>query len=266
MTVVMTAVVANLIASDPDQGLAMAFTVVILAGCLQILFGILRVGHFVTMMPYTVVSGFMTGIGIILIILQIGPFQATTSKLVVLLELYLPSRPCFRTYRLTKHVWRLGTFLIIALIPSSYRRFLPPQLLALICGSVVASLFLSGEVRVIGTIPDGLPKFQLPVFEMRHWQIMMANALVLAMLGSIDALLTSVIADSMTKRESDANKELIGQGIGNIASGFFGGFLVPVPQWVQSSISNQAVDQRYLGCHVSLFYWSFYYGSVISPP
>ena len=74
MTVVMTAVVASLIASDPDQGLAMAFTVVILAGCLQILFGILRVGHFVTMMPYTVVSGFMTGIGIILIILQIGPF------------------------------------------------------------------------------------------------------------------------------------------------------------------------------------------------
>ena len=100
---------------------------------------------------------------------------------------------------------------------------MPPQLLALVVGSVVASLFLAGEVRVIGAIPDGLPEFQLPVFEMRHWQIMLANALVLAMLGSIDALLTSVIADSMTKRESDANKELIGQGIGNIASGLFGG-------------------------------------------
>ena len=57
----------------------------------------------------------------------------------------------------------------------------------------------------------------------------------------------------MTKRESDANKELIGQGIGNIASGFLG-ILVPVPRWVQSSISNQAAYQRYLGCHVSLFY------------
>lgn len=223
MTVVMTAVVASLIASDPDQGLAMAFTVVILAGCLQILFGILRVGHFVTMMPYTVVSGFMTGIGIILIVLQIGPFlgQPPPAGGVIGTLSALPS--LLQNISVEETCLALGTFLIIALIPSSYRRFVPPQLLALVVGSVVASLFLAGEVRVIGAIPDGLPEFQLPVFEMRHWQIMMANALVLAMLGSIDALLTSVIADSMTKRESDANKELVGQGIGNIASGLFGG-------------------------------------------
>ena len=73
MTVVFTAVIAKLIASDPVNGMAMAFTVVIMAGLFQILFGTMRLGKYITRMPYTVISGFMSGIGIILIILQIGP-------------------------------------------------------------------------------------------------------------------------------------------------------------------------------------------------
>ena len=74
MTVIMTAVIAQLIAANPGQGMAMAFTVVMLAGLFQMLFGALKLGRYVTMMPYTVVSGFMTGIGVILIVLQLGPF------------------------------------------------------------------------------------------------------------------------------------------------------------------------------------------------
>ena len=79
MTVVMTAVIANLTAADPDNGMAMAFTVVMMAGVFQILFGALKLGKYVTMMPYTVISGFMSGIGIILIILQIAPFLGQES-------------------------------------------------------------------------------------------------------------------------------------------------------------------------------------------
>ena len=79
MTVVFTAVIAKLIASDPVNGMAMAFTVVILAGLFQIMFGVMRLGKYVTLMPYTVISGFMTGIGIILIILQIGPLLGQAS-------------------------------------------------------------------------------------------------------------------------------------------------------------------------------------------
>ncbi|MFZ9974825.1 MAG: SulP family inorganic anion transporter, partial [Vulcanococcus sp.] len=74
MTVVMTAVIASLTASDPENGLAMAFTVVMLAGLFQIAFGFLKLGRYITQMPYTVISGFMSGIGFILIILQLGPF------------------------------------------------------------------------------------------------------------------------------------------------------------------------------------------------
>ena len=70
MTVVMTAVIASLTAADPENGLAMAFTVVMLAGVFQILFGFLKLGRYVTQMPYTVISGFMSGIGLILIILH----------------------------------------------------------------------------------------------------------------------------------------------------------------------------------------------------
>ena len=74
MTVVMTGVIASLTARNPENGLAMAFTVVMLAGVFQIVFGLLKLGRYITQMPYTVISGFMSGIGFILIILQLGPF------------------------------------------------------------------------------------------------------------------------------------------------------------------------------------------------
>jgi SulP family sulfate permease len=78
MTVIMTAVIAKLVAADPENGMAMAFTVVMLAGIFQILFGVLRLGKYVTLMPYTVISGFMSGIGMILIILQLSALFGTS--------------------------------------------------------------------------------------------------------------------------------------------------------------------------------------------
>ena len=83
MTVVFTAVIADLIAADPENGMSMAFTVVVMAGIVSDAFGAMRLGKFVTMMPYSVVSGFMSGIGIILIILQIGPLLGHANPPVV---------------------------------------------------------------------------------------------------------------------------------------------------------------------------------------
>jgi SulP family sulfate permease len=79
------------------------------------------------------------------------------------------------------------------------------------------------EIRRIGEIPTGLPDLQLPVFTAAQWQLMVIDAAVLAVLGSIDALLTSVIAENLTRKEHSADKELFGQGVGNLASGLFGG-------------------------------------------
>ena len=224
MTVVMTAVIANLVAANPENGMAMAFTVVMLAGVFQILFGALKLGHYVTMMPYTVISGFMTGIGIILIILQLGPFlgHATPAGGVLGTLQTLPALIAdIRPAESALAVFSLG---LIVLFPTRLRRALPPQLVALVVGTLVSVLLVSHlDIRRIGEIPTGLPALQMPVFTAAQWQLMVVDAAVLAMLGSIDALLTSVIAENLTRKEHSANKELFGQGMGNLASGLFGG-------------------------------------------
>jgi SulP family sulfate permease len=113
---------------------------------------------------------------------------------------------------------------ILFLMPRRWRRIVPPQLLALVVGTLVAVWVLgAGSYREIGAIPAGLPELQMPYFTADQWQSMIVDALVLAMLGAIDALLTSVIADSLTRTQHDSDKELVGQGLGNLASGLFGG-------------------------------------------
>ncbi len=224
MTVVFTAVITTLVASDPEQGMAMAFTVVIMAGMFQILFGLMRLGKYVTLMPYTVVSGFMSGIGIILIILQIGPLlgQANPPGGTLAILQHLPE--LFAGMQVQELALGALTIVILFFFPARLKRFLPPQLVALVVGTVLSLLLLDMDaIRRIGEIPTGLPDFQMPVFSAEQWQTMVINALVLGLLGCIDALLTSVIADSLTGGHHNSDKELVGQGIGNIASGLFGG-------------------------------------------
>ena len=224
MTVVFTAVIAKLIASDPVNGTAMAFTVVVMAGIFQILFGILRLGKYVTLMPYTVVSGFMSGIGIILIILQIGPIlgQASPAGGVIATLNNLPG--LLAGMRMQETVLALLTVAILFFVPARVKRYLPPQLLALVVVTLVSIAVLgNADIRRIGEISTALPELRMPVFSVEQWQVMLLDAMVLGMLGCIDALLTSVIADSLTRTQHNSDKELIGQGIGNVMSGLFGG-------------------------------------------
>ncbi len=224
MTVVMTAVIANLTAANPENGMAMAFTVVMLAGVFQILFGFLRLGKYITLMPYTVISGFMSGIGIILIILQTAPFlgQGSPKGGVVGTVTSLPT--LIANINPIETVLAVLTVAILVLMPRKWKRILPPQLVALILGTVLSLVFFSGvDIRRIGEISVGLPSLRLPVFTTEQLQLMVVDALVLATLGCIDALLTSLVADSLTRTEHDSNKELMGQGLGNLVSGLFGG-------------------------------------------
>jgi SulP family sulfate permease len=224
MTVVFTAVIAKLIASNPEQGMAMAFTVVVMAGMFQILFGALRLGKYVTLMPYTVVSGFMSGIGIILIILQLGPLLGQASPTGGVLEILRNIPQLLAGVRIEETLLALVTIGILFFLPERFKRYLPPQLLALIVGTLISIFLLSAaDIRRIGEIPTGLPSLSMPVFSFEDWQIMVIDALVLGMLGCIDALLTSVIADSLTRTQHNSDKELFGQGIANVMSGLFGG-------------------------------------------
>ncbi len=230
MTVVMTAVIATLTAADPENGMAMAFTVVMLAGLFQIVFGVLKLGRYVTMMPYTVISGFMSGIGFILIILQIAPFlgQATPKGGVIGTLSALPR--LIASTRPAEVVLAVLSVAIIWLMPGRWRRFAPPQLVALVVGTILSLTLLNVGtgteelgIRRIGEIASGFPSLHVPHIELGQLRLILIDAAVLGMLGCIDALLTSVIADSITRTEHDSNKELIGQGLGNLASGLFGG-------------------------------------------
>ncbi|MGB5539513.1 MAG: SulP family inorganic anion transporter, partial [Gammaproteobacteria bacterium] len=224
MTVVFTAVIAKLIASDPVNGMAMAFTVVVMAGLFQIFFGVMRLGKYVTLMPYTVVSGFMSGIGVILIILQIGPFlgQASPGGGVIAILQGLPR--LLAGMRPVETLMAVTTMAILVFMPVRLKRFLPAQLFALVVVTLMSvTLFEPDSIRRIGEIPTGLPEIRLPVFSIEQWQVMLVDAVILGVLGSIDALLTSVVADSLTRQEHNSDRELVGQGIGNAMSGLFGG-------------------------------------------
>jgi sulfate permease, SulP family len=227
MTVIITAVIAATTASDPDNGLAMAFTVVMLAGVFQIAFGLLKLGRYITMLPYNVISGFMTGIGVILIFMQIAPFlgQETPGGGVIGVISALPNLVA------NASPWEtalgLLTIAILFLYPNSLKKVVPPQLVALLVGTIVSLTLLRNiDIRTIATIGEitpGLPAFQLPTFTPGNLRLMFVNAMVLGMVGSIDCLLTCLVSDSLTRTEHKSDKELIGQGVANLITGLFGG-------------------------------------------
>ena len=224
MTVVMTAIVASLTAKNPELGLPMAFTVVMLAGIFQILFGIFKMGKYITLMPYSVISGFMSGIGVILIILQIPPFLGQAAPKGGVLGTVQKIPELLSNINPPEAILGAITLAIIFLMPSKFKRFVPPQLLALVIGTLISLFFFqSAEIRRIGDIPVGLPTLQMPTFSAAQMITMLVDGAVLGMLGCIDTLLTAVIADSLTRTEHKSNKELIGQGIGNLVSGICGG-------------------------------------------
>ena len=225
MTVVFTSVIISFTATadSPQQALAMAFSVGVLAGIFQILFGLFRLGRYVTMMPYTVISGFMSGIGIILVLLQLGPFlgQATPKGGVMGTLLEMPA--LVQGTQPMELLLALITLAILWFTPSAVKKVCPPQLLALVVGTVLAlSLFSGAGLRTIPEFSAAFPSFQLPMFSSGQLRLMVIDAAVLGMLGCIDALLTSVVADSLTRTEHNSNKELIGQGLANVVSGLFG--------------------------------------------
>lgn len=224
MTVVMTAVLTTMMAAHPEQGLAMAFTVVMLAGLFQITLGKLKLGKYITLMPYSVISGFMSGIGIILIILQIAPFLGQTSPPGGVPGTLSALPNLVMNMDFGELFLGLMTLAVLYYMPKKWQRYVPPQLLALVSITIVSIIiFDQDSIRRIGEIPSGLPSLHWPTFTFDMMGNMVINALVLGTLGCIDTLLTAVIADSLTRKEHDSNKELVGQGIANLISGFLGG-------------------------------------------
>ncbi|KNC66730.1 SulP family inorganic anion transporter [Pseudoalteromonas ardens] len=223
MTVIMTAVLTTMISKYPEAGPAMAFTVVMMAGAFQILLGTLKLGKYVTLMPYSVVSGFMSGIGVILIILQLAPLlghQAPPGGVPGTLSAF---PELFLNLHFSELFLGILTLGVLFYMPKKYRQYVPAQLVALVIVTLISILlFDTDSIRRIGEIPSGLPEIVWPTFTPELFTEMVIDALVLGTLGCIDTLLTAVIGDSLTRTEHDSDKELRGQGIANMIAGFFG--------------------------------------------
>ena len=223
MTVVIATVFSGLGASNPENGFAIAFTVIMLGGLFQIAFGVMRLGKYITLMPYTVISGFMSGIGLIIILLQIGPFLGHPASANVVESV---SKFGYFISNANPAATGLGilTLVIVFLCPTKISRLIPSPLLALVVGTLVAVYLLPDQnLRLIGDIPSGLPSLQLPTFNVAQIRDIIGYGLMLAVLGSIDSLLTSLVADNITHTNHNSDRELIGQGIGNLIAGLFGG-------------------------------------------
>ena len=216
----MTVVVAATIATFPNDFPAV-MTVVFLAGIMQISFGIVGIGKWIKYIPYPVISGFMCGIGVIIIILQINPFLGVDgfSSIIYTLTHLLET---LQKVNYEAVIIASITLSIMFLTPSKISKIVPSALIALVFVTYF-SILMGFNVKTIGEIPMGLPEFVLPLsFDILKLSTILTLAITLSLLGSIDSLLTSIVADSKTKTKHDPKKELIGQGIGNMVCSFFG--------------------------------------------
>jgi SulP family sulfate permease len=289
MTAVSLLIVSGIVAAydgDVSRALPAILTVFILAGIIQIVLGSLKLGKYIKYIPYPVVSGFMTAIGVIIIATQLLPsmgyypkedieyvssFRAEAEE--VLLEKilkdeagegYLVLEDFSETERRaalispdeinqeakllandhSKSVYGALSILPRAIQNINYLEFslafltiliiygfkrittaVPSTLIALLAVSSGA-FFLDLDYKTIAQIPQGFPVPKLEIFtefSLGSISPYLFTALSLALLGAIDSLLTSVVADNMTKTKHNPNKELVGQGIGNAVAGLFGG-------------------------------------------
>src|SRR3989344_8778686 len=219
----MTVIILSTVNRFGIEGLLMAG---FLAGVFQILFGLLKAGRFVRYIPLPIISGFTAGIGIIIFVGQIPNFLGLSLA---------PKEFVWET--IADIIANLGNINYVAVDIAAitiimilfmhkvaeklkFIRDVPPTVVALLIFTVVVMVF-SLKVPVVGAIPPGIPMPQLPNFNLELMRNVLPAALTIALLGSIEALLCAVVCDAMSNTKHKSNKELIGQGIANVAMPFF---------------------------------------------
>jgi len=225
MTVLAATVISMGIAhfGNVDNAWPLIVATFVLAGFLQMVFGLLDFGKYVKYMPYPVLSGFMAGIGIIIISVQLFPIMGHSSPkgfVNIITNLGTP----LSAVNLQALMLGVITIGIIYGLPRLTRR-VPSILVALISGTLISVAF-NMDVPVIGEIPRQWPTFHLmDVFRLpvSEYHYILTPAIMLAGLGVIDSLLTSVVADNMTRTKHNSRWTVVGQGIGNMVTGLFGG-------------------------------------------
>ncbi len=231
----MTVAMAVIVAASKPENIAEAFTIVIMAGLIQMLFGLLRIGRYVTYTPYSVISGFMSGVGVIIILVQILPFLGAPVAAGGPIGTLRNISDVIEHFE-TNAVIIAGVTLAAALAwPTRIDKYLPATLVALAVGTLIGLLWFT-DAPEIGMVPTDLPSFHLPELSPGVIVRSIEPALIIALVGSVDTLLTALVGDSMTRARHDPSKELLAQGIGNVFAGFIRG--LPGSGATPSTVAN----------------------------
>ena len=227
-TAAFATIVAGIVAKNGMDGLIIA---TLLAGVILILMGFLRLGNLIKFIPYTITTGFTSGISVTIFIGQIKDFLGLT---------IVSEEPLIETMDKLKAVFQfisttnlqallVGVISLLILIVWQYLpgfcKKIPPSLIAVLVGSAMVAL-LNMNVNTIGDlyeISNKLPTISLPSFSLKTVQNVLPDAFTIAILAAIESLLSCVVADSMVNSRHRSNMELIAQGAGNITSALFGG-------------------------------------------
>ena len=198
-----------------------AFTIVMLAGVIQIALGLLRVGRFINYTPYSMIAGFTSGIGLLIIIIQTLPFLGAPPAPGGLLGI-IRAWPG-AVIGLNLHAAIIGAVCLAICVfwPRRLGRFVPGPLLALVVGTAMGALWLR-DAPTIGRLPEGLPELYLPELAPDLLLSALQPALTLALISSVNSLVASLLADTLTRTRHKPNRELFGQGIANVSAGVLG--------------------------------------------
>ena len=199
-----------------------ALVIVVLGGLLQVLLGALGAGRFVVYTPYVVVSGFMSGIGVIIMMIEVLPFLGAPPAPGGFTGAVLALPEALAGFNADAFGVAAATLAAFVFWPRRFARFLPAPLVGLAVGALLGVMWLNGA-PTIGRMPAGLPGLELGLPSAGFLAGAVQPAIVLALLGSIDSLLAALVADSLTGSRHNPNRELVGQGIGNVAAGLIGG-------------------------------------------
>jgi len=229
------AVVTGVIVANHAGSLTEALMIVVMGGCLQVLLGLSGIGRYAAHTPYMVISGFNSGIGVIIILIQLLPFLGTPVAPGGPLGALRALPEALSDANVSAMAVFAATLAICVLWSRRLARLVPPAIAGLVFGTLLGVLWLR-EAPVIGPIPAGLPELQLPMPSPAMLVNAVQPAIILALFASMRTLITSLVADSFTGARHNPNRELVGQGIGNVAAGLIGG--MPAAGATQLTVAN----------------------------
>ncbi|WP_431793603.1 SulP family inorganic anion transporter [Bacillus altitudinis] len=199
-----------------------------MAGCMLVLFGIFKLGKLMKFIPRPVIIGFTAGIAVIIFSGQIANFLGL--KGVEKHESFFLNMREIVVHLGTANSFAILTAIVglsVILAAQKYIPKIPGALLGLLVSTFIAVLFFQGQVETIGSaygeIPRQLPTFAFPELTIEKMIYLLPPAIVIALLGGVESILSAMVADNMKGSKHDSNKELVGQGIANMAAPLFGG-------------------------------------------